>query len=100
MVVILGAFQCTRHWGDLASLLVFAMLGWFMKQFGWPRPPLLVGFVLGKMAERYLFISVARYGIGWLLHPGVIIIGILAIASIYTLVRWRPKMEGGMRGDD
>ena len=37
-----------------------------MVRFGWPRPPLVLGFVLGRLAETYLFISVARYGFAWL----------------------------------
>ena len=33
-----------------------------MKQFKWPRPPLVLGFVLGEIIERYMFISIERYG--------------------------------------
>ena len=34
-----------------------------MKQAKWPRPPLLLGIVLGEVVERYMFISVQRYGL-------------------------------------
>ncbi|HEX2255375.1 MAG TPA: tripartite tricarboxylate transporter permease, partial [Afifellaceae bacterium] len=37
-VVFLAAFQATSNVGDIVVLLVFAALGWLMKQFGWPRP--------------------------------------------------------------
>lgn len=33
-------------------------LGWVMKRNGWPRPPLILGVVLGEIVERYMFISV------------------------------------------
>ena len=55
-----------RQWGDLYALLVFGVLGWMMKQHGWPRPPLMLGFVLGDLLERYMFISVELYGTEWI----------------------------------
>jgi hypothetical protein len=61
-IVYIGAFEATRQWGDLYALLLFGVLGWVMKQFKWPRPPLVLGLVLGDTIERYLFISLERYG--------------------------------------
>ena len=82
-VVFIGAFQGTRSWGDLFTLMVFGTIGWIMKRFGWPRPPLILGFVLGGIFERYLFISVERWGAGWLLNPGVIAIFAVALWGMY-----------------
>jgi TctA family transporter len=45
-----------------------------MIRYGWPRAPLVLGFVLGKLAETYLFISMARYGYGWLTQPLVLVL--------------------------
>jgi len=81
MTIILASFQSTRHWGDLISLVLMSILGYMLKMAQWPRPPLLIGFVLGMTAERYLWISTMRYGAGWLLHPWVIIIGVFTIVS-------------------
>jgi TctA family transporter len=91
MMVILGAFQATRHWGDLICLLAFGLFGWFMKRTGWPRPPLLIGFVLGSIAENYLWISVLRYGAAWLLRPGVILIFVITVVSFLMGFRWQQK---------
>ena len=60
-LIYIGAFEGTRQWGDLYSLLFFGLLGWAMKQFRWPRPPLVLGFILGSIIERYMFISIERY---------------------------------------
>ena len=65
-VVYIGAFQGSRQWGDLYTLMLFGVLGWFMKRLRWPRPPVILGFVLGDIVERYLFISVERYGTEWI----------------------------------
>jgi len=45
-----------------------------MIRYGWPRAPLVLGFVLGKLAETYLFISMARYGYAWLTQPLVLVL--------------------------
>ena len=81
--VFVGAFQASRDWGDLFALIIFALLGWTMKQLRWSRPPLVLGFVLGGLIERYIFISTTRYGAAWLLHP---IVAILFVAAAFVLI--------------
>ncbi|MCH8916784.1 MAG: tripartite tricarboxylate transporter permease [Proteobacteria bacterium] len=70
-VVFIGAFQGSRQWGDIYTLLVFGTVGWTMKRLQWPRPPVILGFVLGDIVERYLFISVERYGTEWLFPTSI-----------------------------
>jgi len=65
-ITYIGAFQGSRQWGDIYALLIFGLIGWIMKRLRWPRPPLILGFVLGSLVERYMFISVERYGADWL----------------------------------
>lgn len=77
--VFVAAFQGSHDWGDLYTLLLFGVVGWFMKDFGWPRPPLVLGLVIGSLFERYLFISTELYGLGWVLRPMVLVI--LAIVA-------------------
>jgi hypothetical protein len=70
-------------------MLALGLLGWLMKQLGWPRAPFLVGFVLTKPTEQYLWLSISRYDFEWLLRPGVIVLGLLLAASIIWIVRGR-----------
>jgi TctA family transporter len=91
MVLILGSYQASRDGGDLLSLLGFSLLGWFMKRTGWPRPPVLIGFVLGIIAERYLWISVLRYGMDWCTRPLVIGIGLFSIFSVFMGLRGKQQ---------
>jgi hypothetical protein len=70
-------------------LVAFGLLGWIMKQHGWARAPLILGFILGKLIEKYLFISVGRYQFEWLQRPGVI-----AIFAITVLVLASPLFTG------
>ncbi len=82
IIVILGAFQETRHWGDLLMLFGFGLLGWIMKRISMPRPPLLIGFILSSLAERYLWMSYNLYDWEWLYRPMVIAIGTVTIALV------------------
>jgi putative tricarboxylic transport membrane protein len=50
---------------DLTSwylLLGFGVLGWLMGEAGWPRPPLILGFVLGSIMEQSAILAIQSYG--------------------------------------
>jgi len=96
-VIYIGAFEGSRQWGDLYTLLFFGALGWTMKQMKWPRPPLILGLVLGDIIERYMFISVERYGLEWLKRPVVIVILVLAILGFARPVMQDVRSHGGLR---
>ena len=81
-IIFLGAFQGARQWGDLYVLLGFGAFGWIMKRQGWPRPPLILGVVLGDIVERYLFISVGRYEWVWMTRPLVVLLFALAVFGL------------------
>jgi TctA family transporter len=81
-IVFLAAFQATASMGDLAVLMSAGTLGWLMKRFSWPRPPLILGLVLSNILERNLWISTNRYGLDWLGRPFVITIFILIVVSL------------------
>jgi len=97
-IIFLGAFQGGEHWGDLVVLLGAGVVGYMMRLLSWPRPPLLLGFVLGALIERYLATSVQIYGASFLMRPAVIVIlamtawGILS--PIMRKMLARRKVEG------
>ena len=96
-IIYIGAFQGSRHWGDLYALLFFGVLGWVMKQAKWPRPPLLLGVVLGEIIERYMFISVERYGVSWMARPLVVILFAMAIFGLLRPFWQDVKIHGGFK---
>jgi TctA family transporter len=53
----IGAYTSNNHLGDLLVLLVFGFLGYLMIKCGWPRAPLVLGFVLGRIAENNFYIN-------------------------------------------
>ena len=87
IIMMVGAYQSTRSWGDLLAFLAIGLLGWLMKHTGWPLPPVLIGFVLSTSAERYFFLSTARYEWAWLARPGVIAIALITVALVFAGAR-------------
>jgi TctA family transporter len=95
--VYIGAFEGKREWGDLYALLFFGVLGWGLKHFQWPRPPLVLGFILGGVLERYMFISIQRYGTSWMLRPLVIGMFLLAGLSLFRPFLQDVRAHGGVK---
>src|SRR5262249_29428014 len=89
----IGAFAENDAFGDVVVMLVFGALGWVMVQADWPRPPLLLGLLLGIVAEQYLFITIDNYGMDWLGFPGVVaLFALTVLGTFYPLFqRWREK---------
>ena len=96
-LIYIGAFEASRNWGDVFSLIFFGMLGWAMKHFKWPRPPLVLGFILGQVIERYMFISIQRYGVSWMLRPFVVVMFIMAGLSLLRPLLADIRTHGGVK---
>jgi TctA family transporter len=96
-VTYVGAFQASRNWGDLYVLLMFGILGWVMKQLKWPRPPMILGLILGEIIERYLFISVQRYGIDWFARPIVMFFFAISLLALLRPFLQDVKHQGGFK---
>jgi TctA family transporter len=94
VVMLAGAFQSTRSWGDLVAFLVIGLMGWVLRRLGYPLPPVLIGFVLAASIERNLWISMTRYGWSWLLAPGVIGIGVITVVLTTLGVRLNRRTAG------
>jgi TctA family transporter len=96
VLVFVGSFTANNSYGDLIVTLVFGGVGYLMVLAGWPRSPFVLGLVLGKIAENYLYISVARYGAAWLARPFVLALFALALLVVlYPFIQARRRAAGG-----
>jgi TctA family transporter len=90
VLVFIGSFTANNSLNDLVVTLIFGGLGYFMVLYGWPRPPLILGLILGKIGENYLWISTAAYGPKWLIRPSVIALTILTVIIVaYPTIKER-----------
>jgi TctA family transporter len=88
-LAILSAFQETRHWTAVPIVLTFAGLGFVMKYFRWPRPPLVLGFILGKIVEQNMLTAISLYGVVGVLERPLtlgLIVGAVVIAVFLTRI--------------
>ncbi|MCZ6742640.1 MAG: tripartite tricarboxylate transporter permease [Alphaproteobacteria bacterium] len=87
-LTFLAAFQDTRHWSAIPIVLGFAVLGLAMKQFKWPRPPLILGFILGGIIEENLLSAHSLYGtMGILSRPLTVALVVLAVVIAVFFAR-------------
>lgn len=94
LLCFIGAYTTSNHIGDLIVLLVFGGIGYLMVKHRWPRPPFILGFILGKLAETYLYTSTTRYGAAWLYRPKVLILFfIILVFVLFPYIQKRFKRE-------
>lgn len=90
LFMFMGAWVGNSALGDWISLLGFGLLGWLMKLGGWPRPPLVLGYILGKIMENGLQISLQTNGWAMLARPIVLaILALIAVTLITAFMRHR-----------
>lgn len=58
---VIGAFGVRNNIFDVHVCLVFGVVGLVMKRFDFPSAPLVLGVILGPLAERYFLTSLANY---------------------------------------
>ena len=83
LFVFMGAWMSGNDIGDWMTVMAFGILGYLMKESGLPRPPLILGFILGPIMENSLFITNQAYGTtGWLLRPVCVVLVCLVVGTV------------------
>ena len=62
-VAIISAYLIQLNTIVFPVIIGFTAIGLIMKWYGWPRPPLILGFVLGPIIEENLFSSISVHGL-------------------------------------
>ncbi len=104
-VMTIAAFQANRSIHDLVVMLAFGALGYFMKTYGWPRPPIIIAVILGGIIERFYGISSGAFDWvnfsspteGVFTRPAVIIIIAIAVGTAAYTVRMQRSVNRTMR---
>ena len=85
-----GAALIRGHWQDFVLVGFTGLLGFGMKKWNYPRPPMILGFILGRLAEDYLHKSLAAWGLKFLLRPVCFTLLVLAVLSlVYSIYHQR-----------
>jgi len=92
VLTFLGAYLGAKAWENIILLFIFGMLGYFLKKYRWPRPPFVIGLILGPIAEDSYHKAMALWGPSFLLRPGTLIMIVMIVASIAYYI-WRTRKQ-------
>ncbi|UIF86230.1 tripartite tricarboxylate transporter permease [Cupriavidus sp. UYPR2.512] len=89
----LGAYGIRQSWFDLLLLFVVGLLGMVMRRFDFPTAPVIVGMILGPMAEKQLRNALSIGQGDWTLFlrqpiSATILALTVAVVVIPRLLRW------------
>jgi putative tricarboxylic transport membrane protein len=96
LFAFMGAWTARNDLGDWWTLIVLGVAGYVFKEAGWPRPPIILGFILGPIMETNLDLSYQAMGWDWLGRPIVLVmIGLLVLALAFSVWknRWRDRSK-------
>ncbi|MCW1932881.1 tripartite tricarboxylate transporter permease [Pararhodobacter zhoushanensis] len=86
--LVMGSFIGQPDVRTLIALLCIGFAGFALRAAGWPRPPLILGFVLGPVMENSLAITAQAYTWGEVLtRPTIIILGLLLVGVFFAAAR-------------
>ena len=101
----LGAFALRNDMADVWLTMLFGVLGFFMRRWGLPVPPLVMGVILGPMAEGYFLTSMVSSGNDpsvFLTRPvSAVLLALSVLIVVWPLLRTarRKRMLSGQRSD-
>ena len=92
VLAVVGSYAVRSNAFDVLVMFAAAVLGYLMTKGGYPLAPLIIGVILGPIAEggfrRAMIIHDGS--LQWLLEPVPLVLGILTLASIAFAI-WRAR---------
>ena len=95
-LAFLGAYLSAAAWQNMVVLFALGVFGYFLKKYRWPRPPFVIGLVLGPIAEDSLNKALAIWGPTFFLRPLSLVFIALILASI-GFYFWRMSRRTGLQ---
>lgn len=84
-LALIGAYSLTQSMMDVLLVLIFGVIGYLMRRFGFSVAPVAIGLILGRMVEVNLQNSLKMFdGNGWLIltQPLALLFIVLAILGL------------------
>jgi putative tricarboxylic transport membrane protein len=91
----MGAFAVNFIAADVMILLVIGVIGFFMRRYGYPVAPMVVGGILGPMAEEQLrkSMAISQGDLSYLVHSPFAITAYTTLALIVGLGMWLKRRK-------
>jgi putative tricarboxylic transport membrane protein len=65
LACFLGSYTLANNLNDAMTALLFGVIGYFMRKYDYPAPPMILGLILGPMAEQNLNRGLIVAGNSW-----------------------------------
>ncbi len=100
---VVGAYTPNQSMGDVWVMLIFGVVGFLFKRFGFSPAPLIMGLVLGKMLEETLKQSLLIFDHNWLMffsRPIVDVLFVITAAGLFLplILRIVSRLRSGPKG--
>lgn len=94
----LGAWSLRQSWFDLLLLLLIGLLGLAMRRFGFPAAPVIVGMILGPMAEKQLrnALSISQGDWSVFLTRPLCLALVVLVVVVLLLPLWHRRIRRGV----
>ncbi|MPZ44301.1 MAG: hypothetical protein GEV05_13010 [Betaproteobacteria bacterium] len=86
MCCLLGAFAARNNLTDLWLMVIFGIIGYLLERFRFPITPMVLGVILGPLAETNFMTTMISYGNDWTIFFTRPVSGILMVVALLTLV--------------
>jgi putative tricarboxylic transport membrane protein len=83
---LLGAFALRNDMTDVWFMAIFGIVGYFMRRYDLPSPPMILGLILGPLAEKYFLTSMIGCANDWTMFFCRPVSGSLMVISIGLLI--------------
>jgi len=60
VLCLIGSYVTREDWQDMLIATVFGILGYYMKKYGYHPIPLVLGLILGPIAEKAFFQTITH----------------------------------------
>jgi putative tricarboxylic transport membrane protein len=98
-----GAYAPNQSMFDVGTMLVFGVIGFALRRYGFSPAPLIMGLVLGKMVEETLKQSLLIFDHNWWLflqRPVVVTLFLITLGGMFAplLARGWGRLYRAARG--
>ncbi len=100
ILCVVGAFAIQQRIFDVGVMVVFGVIGYYMREMDYPVAPLVLGIILGKILDdnlrRALTLSDGSI-IPFFTRPICTVLAIITLLTIFSRMKWFQKLTGSVR---
>jgi putative tricarboxylic transport membrane protein len=86
VLCFIGGFTIRNNITDVWMMVIFGLVGYFMERYNYPIAPLVLGAILGPIAERAFMTTMISYSNDWTIFFTRPISGVIMILSIVSIL--------------